>query len=109
MQAAPAYYPNSDTPSTYCQREAKDENTDRSDCDRFTRGVLAEKRCRERWARGIHPHDRPRKLAPETDTVTTQEAYPVVLRKVAKAGVLEVMRSLGIEALTTTRIIRTGL
>jgi len=44
MQAAPAYYPNSDTPSTYCQREAKDENTDRSDCDRFTRGVLAEKK-----------------------------------------------------------------
>jgi ABC-type hemin transport system substrate-binding protein len=50
-----------------------------------------------------------RSLTAEPLAVTTPEALPVVLRKVAKAGILEIMRSLRIIALMPTRIIRTGL
>ena len=45
----------------------------------------------------------------ESVSVTSRETRPVVLREVAKAGVLEVMRSLRIVALTTTLVTGTGL
>ena len=47
-------------------------------------------------------------LAMESIGVATQEAFPVALGKVAKAGVLVVMRSLGIIALSPTRVTGAG-
>jgi hypothetical protein len=80
-------------------------------CDPLTR--LRKKECRE-FPRGIHSSKSPkRSLAAdplaEPLAITTQEAVPVVLRKVAKTGILEIMRSLRIITLTPTRITRTGL
>ena len=60
-------------------------------------------------AASIQVSDPKQSLAAEPHAVTTQEAVPVIIRKVAKAGILEIMRSLRIIALTPTRIIRTGL
>ena len=48
-------------------------------------------------------------LAGEALGITAQEAFPVSLPKVAKAGILEIVRSLRIVALTPTRITGTGV
>jgi hypothetical protein len=47
-------------------------------------------------------------LAMESIGVATQEAFPVALGKVAKAGVLEVMRSFRIVALSPMRVTGAG-
>ena len=60
-------------------------------------------------AASIQISDLKRSLPLNPIAVTTREAFPVVLRKVAKAGIPEIMRSLRIVALIPTRIIRTGL
>ena len=65
--------------------------------------LAAEKKCRD-FHRGIQQAIYQVCLGAESDAVATQEAFPVVRRKVAKAGVLEVVRSLRIVALATTLI-----